>query len=209
MRWVVRWIVASSLTVGCYQPPHYDETSFRCDDGHTCPGGQTCVNQQCVVPGGGKMDGGMEDAPMIDAPKPDGPVIVPPKACTTNGAYASIGGAQGHSYRFVATQVTWQAAVNQCAADEAYLAIIEDSAEAALLPETDVWVGLNDRVMETLWVTVRGDPEPVNTPWKSDEPDGAKEGMEPQEDCARLDASADELTDVDCDNTMAFVCECD
>src|SRR4051794_21935244 len=58
-----RWLFAVAL-VGCYQSPHYDNCTIRCDQG--CPEGMGCVGGMCSS---GDSCSGDGDAG-VDAPAP-------------------------------------------------------------------------------------------------------------------------------------------
>lgn len=52
MRYV--WLVI--LAMGCYEPPDYDGTHFKCDDAHGCPAGQRCIDGICGDGGSNATD---------------------------------------------------------------------------------------------------------------------------------------------------------
>jgi hypothetical protein len=53
----MRLVVLAALVAACYGDPSYDGTSFKCDDAHGCPAGQTCVGGTCTGGGSAMGDG--------------------------------------------------------------------------------------------------------------------------------------------------------
>ena len=119
--------------------------------------------------------------------------------CGSNPAYLHRSGSP-HAYRAVDGNADWAAARASCEADGAYLAIIDDAAEAALLPG-EGWVGYTDAATEGVWLTVRGD-QAAFLPWQSGEPNGGT-----LENCARVDDKA--LESRSCTDLRGWTCECD
>jgi hypothetical protein len=121
--------------------------------------------------------------------------------CRTAPGYLQVAGAV-HAYKVVQGNDAWPAARSSCAADGAYLAILDDAAEAAILPGNG-WVGLTDAATEGTWLTVHGDPAPF-LPWKPAEPAGGS-----MKNCARFDDVVRQLEARGCTDTRDWVCECD
>lgn len=122
-------------------------------------------------------------------------------ACRTATGYVQVAGAV-HMYRVVPGNDTWPAARSSCEADGAYLAILDDAAEAAILPGNG-WVGLTDAATEGIWLTVHGAPAAF-LPWKLSEPAGGS-----VKNCARFDDAVRQLEARGCTDTRDWICECE
>jgi hypothetical protein len=146
----------------------------------------------------------VEDARHADAAPGDtgGSGDAAPGACRTNADYGPAGGS-AHAYKVVANgDASWEMARVSCEADGAYLAILDDAAEAGLLPGNG-WIGATDAAMEGVWLTVRGAPAPF-LPWKAGEPNGGT-----TENCARFDSGLRQLESRRCTDLRDWTCECD
>lgn len=160
-----------------------------------------------VVTGCGRIgfDGVLDGRPVEDAgttgseagSTPD----VAASACRTAPGYVQAGGSV-HTYKVVQGNDGWSVAESSCKADGAYLAILDDAAETAILPGNG-WVGLTDVATEGTWLTVHGDPAPF-LPWKPAEPAGGV-----VKNCARFDDVGRQLEARGCTDTRDWICECD
>ena len=77
-------------------------------------------------------------------------------------------------YKIYETATTYGAAKAQCESDGTHLAIPKSEAEndfiASLIPNEDIWIGINDIEEEGTYVTVDGSAISY-TNWKSGQPD--------------------------------------
>jgi hypothetical protein len=149
--------------------------------------------------------GAREDHPPDDldaAPAEAGsPSDAAASACRSNPLYVHAGGS-AHAYKVVQGDDGWLAAKASCAADGAYLAILDDAAEAAILPGNG-WVGYSDAATEGTWLTVLGGPA-LFLPWQAGEPGGGV-----AKNCARFEDSTRQLESRVCADTREWICECD
>lgn len=194
--------LATLVLAGCgrigFEPGQVADSPAGDDDAASCPTGQTMCADGCADLGIDPKHCG--DCTTTCAGACAGGSCVP-AACTSNAMYVVIA-ALPHTYKQVTGRtITWDDAVADCAADEAYLVILDDQAEAAALG-TD-WVGITDRGVEGTWITVRGDPAPFE-PWDAGEPSGGT-----AQNCARLDDTTNLLEARACTDTRNFSCECE
>lgn len=151
-----------------------------------------CVGDATMSDGGVDTDGDTGDAP--------------PAGCPSS--YATITGGGSHVYRALGT-AEWTAQRDACAADgaNAYLAIPDDAAEAmgiaALGGGALTWIGINDRMTENTFETVRGDAA-TYLPWSSGEPNNAGD-----QDCVAVITSSGMFETDKCTNSNPAVCECE
>jgi hypothetical protein len=150
-----------------------------------------CVGDQ-LMPDGGTDDGATGDALPVGCP----------------ASYATISGGGSHVYRALAT-AEWTSQRDACAADgaNAYLAIPDDADEAigiaALGGAASTWIGIDDRMTENVFQTVRGGT-PTYLTWASGEPNNAGD-----QDCVSVLAGSGELETNKCTNSYPAVCECE
>lgn len=142
------------------------------------------------------------DAPGLAADAaPDGSSFL--AACMAKGYTSATGLAS--LYRVVGTAASYADAEAACAGDVAgatHLIVLSSSAEVDFDIHHLGWVGLDDRVTEGTFVNVTNEPNDTR-PWRSGQPDNGGGS----EDCVQL--KADGLDDDQCNNTHAYVCECD
>ncbi len=161
--------------------------------------------------GGG---GGNKPSADIDAAisEIDAPVQMMPDA-DPQGAIRAACMAKGYTaangltslYRASAIARTWVNAEAECAADVAgatHLVVLSSTVESSFIESKLGWVGLSDRATENLFVNVTAEPNDQR-PFLNGQPDNG--GGE--EDCAQMKQGGPD--DDQCDNTHAFVCECD
>ncbi len=201
------------------------QTEFRCASDNQCNPGGMCqmdvgycsfsdsacssgqrfgesagpYSSQCVGGQTGGDDGG------IDGPPIDGL----PAGCPGNYG-ALTGGNPGHVYRKVpGANQDWVTQDNFCRASSAraYLAVPDDAAELTAL-HTEAgglfWVGINDRVMEGMFVKSTGGPA-VFLPWATGEPDDG--GGANTQDCVAGIAAT--ISSEKCGDAHPAVCECE
>jgi hypothetical protein len=142
--------------------------------------------------------GGIDAAPFADGPDGSQNTIDGEPACATNPAYVAVGQLVNR-YKSVLSQVPWADAVADCAADGAYLWIVNTSDEAAAIDED--WMGITDDATEGVWLTVHGDPAPY-LDWSPMEPDGGT-----TENCGRNEDTTFESRE--CTDTRDYACECE
>jgi Lectin C-type domain len=137
------------------------------------------------------------DVPDADAPR-----------CLTDASYQD-NAATGHRYKVLGQSVNYDAAIDQCAADGAHLAVVNDTAEntalTTLLTATgggnEAWIGFDDLTIEGIYKWVTG-AAGMNL----------YAGVEPNndnnEDCTalRLDGK---WHDNGCEGSRRPLCECD
>ena len=120
------------------------------------------------------------------------------------GTYMSIGGS-AHVYRLIslADNPTAQAVI--CAGEGGYLVVPDDMAELQAVTSLagNVWVGVNDRAQEGVFVTQLGNPA-TYLPWAAGQPDDDNPG----EDCVAASAAL-QYSDERCGQARAAVCECE
>ena len=128
----------------------------------------------------------------------------PDAAAACPASYARIPGI-GPTWSEPKPPASWVSARSSCLAEGGHLAVPLSQLEALALVEHGggdlLWVGISQLELPGTWTTVAGVPATF-LPWdaQSNEPDGSGP-------CARLEPDA-ELSDVDCQQTFAFVCEC-
>lgn len=117
------------------------------------------------------------------------------------------------SYRHVTNQaVPFTSASSRCVADgiNTHLIVLSDQAELTEINAATTgsvrWVGLSDRVTDTIYLPVStetpGFPPDTGPPWASGEP------MVSDNDCVSLTADGT-LIPISCGNGRNFICECD
>jgi hypothetical protein len=180
-----------------------------------------CAFDESGLPAGG-TDGGIvdpvADAARADAAAPvDGAVDATPDAfvdddapaCMTNAQYVGRPN-QSHRYRPVAQAASFEDAEDACAADEAYLVVIEDQAENVWvrgLQNGEQWIGLDDRDDEGDYQWANGVDLERGVDyenWATGEPNNSWGA----EDCVEM-LDDGRWNDSDCDDSLRYVCECD
>jgi hypothetical protein len=153
-----------------------------------------CVGDQMMVDGGtdgsGSGDGGGGGCP---------------------STYATLPNAGTHVYKLTANATLWSTQRDRCAADGAYLAIPDNTAElqavttAAAAQRT--WIGISDTATEGTFVTVKNTPATF-LPWSTSpvmEPDDAMGGQ----DCVSALMAMPLIQTDKCSDTLPAVCECE
>ena len=139
----------------------------------------------------------------------DVPVGVDASACPDD--YAPLtGGNANHVYKKALGNRTWAEQDDYCGTTSGltYLAVPDDATELTSLHElvgTTVWVGINDRVLEGMYVKSNGGTATF-LPWAAGQPDNGGGGIN-QEDCIAVGFTT--IQDVDCTILRAAVCECE
>lgn len=145
------------------------------------------------------------DPTRIDA-RPGQPDAMP---ADCGGLYVPVTGANAsHTYRARTSGTAWGMAQNNCAAEGAYLVVIDDPEEdfalRAFMPDDPnsafFWVGVNDAAMEGTFVTSIGTAA-TYLPWTLGQPTG------PAEDCVLL-ANTGGFSDWTCTAPQYYACEC-
>jgi hypothetical protein len=119
-------------------------------------------------------------------------------------------------YRLLPNSSTWVAGEGACQADGAHLVVFDDSQEeTAVLPllpigggganvsGDEAWVGISDRDVENVFVTVHGEPAEF-LPWDVGEPNDFN-GVE---DCVHVFPGGGSYNDTTCDDVLRVLCEC-
>jgi hypothetical protein len=225
----VRFLAIALLVAGCYAPSHED-CSIACGPGGACPSGTVCRSPgYCYASAESEMcangppdallggDGALADA-RSDSPLPaiDGAPDSLVDAIDCPGDYTTTSG--GSRYRVPSGETDWLPAQQDCADDGAgtHLAIPDSQAEndflralaTSTVGDKKVWIGITDRITETEFETVTGDPVVGGrfTNWYTDEPSG--------EDCAILwrDEHLGRWHAIACSDgsfKQNYICECD
>lgn len=127
-----------------------------------------------------------------------------------------------HWYKLHSSSLQWYDALKFCKRDNAYLAVVNDEAEAKALVsrfhnngdamgaqcQDSVFVGIHDQFCENEWVTIFNDPiEDVFHEWST------KWGRQPDnfggwQNCGSLHREG-KLNDVPCNMYLPFFCESD
>ncbi len=215
-------LLLALLCTGCLP-----RTEFRCMTNDQCNPGGTCqpvgycsfvdsacesgqrfgelagpVAGQCVGEQGGG-DGG------IDGPPGDGPAA----GCPAD--YMPLaGGPAGHIYKKAPQNLNWTGQFDFCrgTSARAYLAVPNDVTELMnlhALAAGTFWVGINDRVVETVYVEPETGGTATFLPWAAGEPDNGGGGGSGGEDCVA--ATATTISDEACaggGSNRPAVCEC-
>ena len=120
-------------------------------------------------------------------------------------------------YKIYETATTYGAAKAQCESDGTHLAIPKSEAEnhfiASLIPNEDIWIGINDIEEEGTYVTVDGSAISY-TNWKSGQPDntikvllkGTPEGTPNDEDGIHISYQDKKWNDNPVNYLHKFVC---
>ena len=126
----------------------------------------------------------------------------PPPRCASNPDYTARAG-QSNTYREIVDQA-WQQGFDACIADEAHLAVPDNAAEAAAIANTltGMWIGVDDRATEDVWMTALGEPASY-LPWGTSEPNGKT-----NENCVELPPDRS-FNDLDCIAHRSAICECE
>lgn len=132
------------------------------------------------------------------------------QAASCPASYTVTVAGSASQYRVPTAKITWLDAVSACASDgpHTHLVVLSSVAEGtglAPLVDEKAWVGLSNRVADSFqWVTAeRAAPVAGTPPWEHDDPDG--EGMS----CANLRSESGLMGDSECDESLAYICECD
>ncbi len=136
--------------------------------------------------------------PQLDALVDSGP----PPRCASNPDY-TVRGTQANRYREVIDQA-WQDGADACVADEAHLAVPDTAAEAAALAPANggVWIGVDDRASEGVWMTALG-RQASYLPWGTLQPSGGT-----TENCVELPSDRS-FNDLGCTAHRSAICECE
>ena len=132
----------------------------------------------------------------------------PPLVCMSNTRYDD-NVLVGRRYRFVTgPTVPWDVARDDCAADGAHLAVINDSEENGRLDGANtgnatLWIGYTDQAAEGQWQWVTESMHPF-TNWSGGGPDNGGSG----ENCAEF-RSDGQWNDNECTTLHGYICECD
>ena len=137
---------------------------------------------------------GFAELPVVDASQSDG------MSCPSNFMTVS-----GHCYLYSATSEQWLDAEQQCEATAgAHLAVVDDSAEAAVIVSLQItevmWIGASDRIVEGDYRTVTDQPMYLN--WVAGFPTAP-------EDCVEITGTTGKLKTLSCTNLNQFLCEWD
>jgi Lectin C-type domain len=149
------------------------------------------------------------DGPAKDSPgngSADAPAVAP--RCMTDASYQA-NSATGHRYKVLSQSVNYDTAIDQCAADGAHLAVVNDTAENTALTSiltatgggNEGWIGFDDITVEGVfkWVTgVAG----VNLY------SGVEPNNDNNEDCTAMRPDGT-WHDVGCESATRPLCECD
>jgi len=148
------------------------------------------------------------DAPVpVDAPPPP-PDAPPPPTLDCPDGYVTVPGSRS-AYRVSEGLRRWRGAEADCESDGdgTHLVVIDDPAElvqvSTLVGGGDVWVGVDDRIAEDVWLTVLGDLAEF-LPWAATEPND-----DGNEDCVELRTATRTYNDRECAFVGRYVCECD
>lgn len=136
---------------------------------------------------------------------PDAPAMggVPAAACMAKG-YVAVAGLTS-LYRSSTQAKDWLVARDDCAADvpgATHLVVLSSTAEVQYVKSQLGWVGLSDRATENVFVNVTNEANDLR-PFRSGQPDNGSG----TEHCVQM--KSDGLDDDQCDETHAYVCECD
>lgn len=171
------------------------------------PGGDSGPVSEAGLPDARPPDAALPDAAPPDAELPDAepPDAGPP--CATDTDYVANPDT-GQRYWIYDFAVSWTTGRDRCEDDGAHLVVIDDETENAyvrLLGLGNLWIGLNDRVDEDMFVWVTG-AELSYENWSDDEPNNSG-----GEDCVEMQSDG-EWNDEACDDVFRyrrFVCECE
>ncbi|MEM9489538.1 MAG: C-type lectin domain-containing protein [Myxococcota bacterium] len=122
-------------------------------------------------------------------------------ACPTMEQYV-LGPTGDHCYRVVTESQVYDQAVARCAADGAYLAVIDSREEndfVSQLAASSVWIGHDDLAVEGMYTWVNGSNH-VFASWNGERP------VHAAEDCVVLESDG-RWEDRGCGETFVFVCE--
>lgn len=145
------------------------------------------------------FDAHVDDA-AFDAP-PDSPRAQCPSS------YLPIpGGPPNSRYRFAPSLKEFQLARAECLGEGTDLVVIDDAIERDAVgtwtPAANFWIGIIDSAIEGTWMTVHG-ATATFLPWATNEPNGGT-----NENCA-IQAGDNAFYSSKCNNTNAYVCECE
>ncbi len=224
----MRLVVCSSLLLGAAALAGcLKSTSFSCTEDTACGAGGVCEAEgvcsiadadctsgrrfdssagtlagQCTA-GSNPTDSGVDMT--IDDGMPDAMPDAPPDAPTgCNGDFNAItDGNTNHKYKLINTPTDWVAQQNTvCAQQSSYMAIPDDAAELQaiydLAGQNDVWVGVNDRLVEGTFRDTKNNlytALPVT-------------GNKVPDDCVHT-ANGTVLDVVGCGDSKITVCECE
>ncbi|MEM9489537.1 MAG: C-type lectin domain-containing protein [Myxococcota bacterium] len=135
-------------------------------------------------------------------------------ACMDDANYDRV--LAGRPYRLAASPARWQAAQDACAADGAYLVVISDAHDNALVRDLGagrpkLWLGYTDIATEGSWQWINGAAQDAYRPWGRGEPNNANNN----EHCAEMVVGPEDgdlagaWNDGICTGQRDYVCECD
>ncbi len=197
------------LATGCLR-----DTEFHCTDSSECGANGECeANGFCSVPDPNCVDGrrytSYSGSLTNQCVTSDGGLPGEGGMGCSPG-FLPLPGVPGHLYFAVpAADFTTQRTTCAALGGITYLAIPDDAAELAAIVNAGgqpaIWVGIDDEVVEGMYVTVRGQPA-TYLPWAPGQPDN--KGPPPGEDCIAA-LSSNQYDDQDCTQSLSALCECE
>ena len=154
-------------------------------------------------PGAGGGNAATDAAASPDTPGADA------QRCMTDASY-TLNAATAHRYKVLSQGANYDTAIDQCAADGAHLAVVDDAAENTFLAglltmvagtSAEGWIGFDDLTVEGVFEWVTG-AAGMNL-YTSGEPNNNN-----NEDCTAFRANGT-WHDFGCENARRPICECD
>lgn len=211
-------------SAACLRKTEYHCTSSaQCDGmpGGYCEATTYCSFTDTACPSGrryGEFGGELANTCVGGTnPNPDGGVIDGNGDGGGGGCpvgYVAIAGGGTHLYKKTTNAAIWDTQRTRCSADgsNVYLAIPNDAAELGGITTTSgdslTWVGINDIVTETTYVTVLGAPA-TYLPWDTTNGEPDNSGPMPGQDCVSALMSSPLIETDRCSDSYAAICECE